>query len=75
METASYLQEIATRNKGRVAKVYNDKLGYGIVQTSRGFEIYNEFGYAGARATLEKAVAEYDRMETGNAAFCHAHGC
>lgn len=71
------LQDVANRHgDGTIAKAYNAKLGWGIIRTTNGtFKMFNEYGYSGERATLALAVAEYDRMEQGNAAYCAAHDC
>jgi hypothetical protein len=72
----TYLQDLANRyGDGTIAKAYNAKLGWGIIRTTKGtFMMFNEYGYSGECATLALAVAEYDRMERGNAAYCKAHG-
>jgi len=44
-----------------------------IERTVKGHEIFNSYGYAGTKATLEGAIAEYQRMENGNSAYEQAH--
>lgn len=73
----TYLQDIANRyGNGTIAKAYNAKLGWGIIQTKEGaFQLFNEYGRAGERPTLAAAIALYDQMEAANSAYCYTHNC
>lgn len=74
-EGRAKIASLEAQYQGKAVKVYNAVLGYCIIHSPRGFEMFNEFGYAGHRATQAEAEAAYEQAERANSQFCQSHNC